>query len=482
MSTSSFEKLASRPSLILASEDTAGGQIPTWALTQELRRQPEFGQVTLFTMKDLASLVEAHVGHEVHDDDGFVIAPISYTKVTEGQDIFGTGRDELKLFIEAYKLFGKVTPTTFPLFVEMLERSTPDTWFVLNPTALLHFGPLLVAWAAQYGKLPNIVLAAPYMQLNVPPYETSQFGQEGRIKLAMGLFARRGNKFAHKTFPQTARSFSYNQLLEYVRHTFYLISPELIKPEQLAESIQPESTHSFIGYPQLEHSEPLSPRIHNFIHQAHQDHYRVAVLTLGSMNIDQIYKHQIVKNIAQAAAAAGNVRLIVLGKGFSQEDLPVETLFVENFVNYPQLFAETDIVLSHGGAGTTHEILSAQLANLRQGRPAPQYIPLPFLADQYNWAHRMQEIGAATDWVDNKDLYREKATRNPFKLARRAFGYVRHGSPQRRIQAAQAKLTAAFRDENPVALELHPLPPEFDWLEEQTTQERFAQAMLGLAR
>jgi sterol 3beta-glucosyltransferase len=64
-------------------------------------------------------------------------------------------------------------------------------------------------------------------------------------------------------------------------------------------------------------------------------------------------------------------------------DLPANIMFTGP-VHHSPLFPRVSAVVHHGGAGTTAE-------GLRHARPT---LILPQVMDQYDWARRIQELGA----------------------------------------------------------------------------------------
>ena len=58
-------------------------------------------------------------------------------------------------------------------------------------------------------------------------------------------------------------------------------------------------------------------------------------------------------------------------------------IHIEKSVPYPWLLPKCSMMLSHGGSGVVH-------STLRAGIPA---VISPFMADQYAWAHLLEEMG-----------------------------------------------------------------------------------------
>jgi sterol 3beta-glucosyltransferase len=79
--------------------------------------------------------------------------------------------------------------------------------------------------------------------------------------------------------------------------------------------------------------------------------------------------------------------------GFADAALPANVVRIAH-VPHAWLFPKTSVVVHHGGAGTTHTAA-------RAGVPS---IVLPFAADQFFWAKRLEALGVAPRMLRHGDL------------------------------------------------------------------------------
>lgn len=406
---------------IFLPDDSPGGFMPAVSLFFYCLRELEHQQASavdttrLYAPLDLRKPLQAAFPPELHFAEHIGLSTQSYLEVArKNPKVFGSGRNGGVLFWEANKLFGTLRPHTQPVVHQLLQGADQDTLFIFNPTGLFHFGPLVMNWyEAQFkeGK-PTMVLATPYFQFD-EKYEENQFapGQEWVIKLASRLFLRRGNAAAQEFYGSRAHTFGLEQLLSIIDHIDYLIDPALVKDAQLQESIETGSTHSFLGYPQMEYSQEhfeLPTNLQRWIAEAKNANDDIVILTLGSMQIAPDNKKGVVQALAEAAYRKGNTRVLVLGEQY--EDINtyrVRPLFVTEFVDYAQLFSQADFIVTHGGAGTTAHILETQKQQQRAlGYYTTHAIYLPILADQFSWHEKMNNIHASLGQLEILDLYK----------------------------------------------------------------------------
>lgn len=92
------------------------------------------------------------------------------------------------------------------------------------------------------------------------------------------------------------------------------------------------------------------------------------------------------RTIVSAARAMGMKTLLVTGWGgleSSLEHYGAEDVMIRPFVSHTKVLPKVAVAIHHGGAGTTHAMLSA-------GVPS---VIMPFLADQPWWGKRLAEAG-----------------------------------------------------------------------------------------
>ncbi len=129
---------------------------------------------------------------------------------------------------------------------------------------------------------------------------------------------------------------------------------------------------------------------------------------------------------AVIAALAGRRALFYPGwSGVTESSLP-ENFFVVEDTPHSWLFPKTSLVIHHGGSGTTHSAA-------RAGVPS---VVVPFAADQFFWAERLRQLGAASKSVKAGDIRASSLARSI------AFAE----SPQARASAAALGARMAGED------------------------------------
>jgi sterol 3beta-glucosyltransferase len=108
---------------------------------------------------------------------------------------------------------------------------------------------------------------------------------------------------------------------------------------------------------------------------------------------------------------------------FANASLPANVLRIAH-VPHDWLFPKMSTVVHHGGAGTTH-------AAARAGVPA---VVLPFAADQFFWAKRLEALGVAPPMLAHREL-------NPVRLSERLEAARSDGMRERARQVAMAMST-----------------------------------------
>lgn len=73
---------------------------------------------------------------------------------------------------------------------------------------------------------------------------------------------------------------------------------------------------------------------------------------------------------------------------------PESNIIPIGYASHLNLFTQVDLVIHHGGAGTTHTAAYS-------GKPQ---IIVPQIADQFYWAERVKELGVAPDYIDKENI------------------------------------------------------------------------------
>jgi hypothetical protein len=151
-----------------------------------------------------------------------------------------------------------------------------------------------------------------------------------------------------------------------------------------------------------------------------------------SSNVVPDLKH-LTSTILEAIQTAG-VRAIIRKAWFEADAVP-PAVFVTGDLPHSWLFPQVDLIVHACGAGITAMIL-------RSGKPS---VGIPIRGDQYLWAKRLEQIGAAPAALSAKDLDTSKLS-TAIKQALQ---------PQYRLAAEEkAKALALERDGADVAVEL----------------------------
>ncbi|HEY6894582.1 MAG TPA: nucleotide disphospho-sugar-binding domain-containing protein, partial [Rhodanobacteraceae bacterium] len=108
-------------------------------------------------------------------------------------------------------------------------------------------------------------------------------------------------------------------------------------------------------------------------------------------------------------------------------------------VPHDWLFPQTSTIVHHGGAGTTH-------AAARAGVPS---VVLPFAADQFFWAKRLESVGVAPPMLTHRKLtaarLRERlALAATLTLRRRAHAIGKAIAAETGVANAVAQIDAYF--------------------------------------
>lgn len=124
--------------------------------------------------------------------------------------------------------------------------------------------------------------------------------------------------------------------------------------------------------------------------------------------------------------------------GFAEGELPAHVHRIGH-VPHDWLFPQTSTIVHHGGAGTTH-------AAARAGVPS---VVLPFAADQFFWAKRLESVGVAPPMLTHRKLtaarLRERlALAATLTLRRRAHAIGKAIAAETGVANAVAQIDAYF--------------------------------------
>lgn len=102
--------------------------------------------------------------------------------------------------------------------------------------------------------------------------------------------------------------------------------------------------------------------------------------------------------LVEAVRRAGCRAVLAGGWGGLRPERPAPDIFALDAAPHDRLFPHMAAVIHHGGAGTT-------AAGLRAGVPA---IIVPFLADQFFWAWRLERLGVSGGTIRHRELDPER--------------------------------------------------------------------------
>lgn len=100
------------------------------------------------------------------------------------------------------------------------------------------------------------------------------------------------------------------------------------------------------------------------------------------------------------AGLAGHRVVLATGWGESLAEALPNSVFAVGHVPHDWLLPRVALAVHHGGAGTTHAVC-------RAGVPS---VPVPFVADQYFWARRLQQAGVAARGIPARRLTAPRIT------------------------------------------------------------------------
>ncbi|MFV3131695.1 glycosyltransferase [Niveispirillum sp. KHB5.9] len=134
--------------------------------------------------------------------------------------------------------------------------------------------------------------------------------------------------------------------------------------------------------------------------------------------------------VVAAVRRAGCRAILAGGWGGLKPDAPAPDIFWLDGAPHDRLFCHVDVVVHHGGAGTT-------AAGLRSGVPA---VVVPFLADQFFWAWWLEKMGVSGGTIRHRELDAE-----------RLAAAIRLAMEDPAIRQRAAFLGRRIRDENGIA-------------------------------
>ncbi len=195
-------------------------------------------------------------------------------------------------------------------------------------------------------------------------------------------FASVGKQKAQEHFGRPI-SHDFGSIKAAVKKQLYMYSPQLTEDKHLA-----------FGYPYPPVERPMQSDLADFIAIQRQHGKRIIALTVGSMEINQQKKDSLIDEFVTGIRGLGDATGIVLGYGPIDDDSIFSTL---EFVPYTALFPEIDLVVTHGGSGTTHLALFT-------GTPV---LNIPFIPDQFDWANRLERLGMQVGMISQKEFTAE---------------------------------------------------------------------------
>jgi hypothetical protein len=288
-----------------------------------------------------------------------------------GHNVFDSANNALKLFLASQHILSAWTPHIMASIQRGIEEKLlipENTLVVSNTVGMMYLGHFLLELGFQ-----SLYVVEPYRFLDwkyqwgssksqfIPPFlPEKQF-----IQLAFG---RQGKQLTEKFFGQPT-NYRFEHMQAAIQGQILMYSP------QLCENGEPA-----LGYPYPNSNGDLDEELQSFIQDAHKRQQTVLVFTLGSMDVAQEEKAEIINEFIKGVQGLGLVA-IILGWDAPHETIP-DIVFANRFVRYDLLFPLVDVIVEHCGAGSTHLALWA-------GKPV---LAVPFLGDQFDWAKRLDKL------------------------------------------------------------------------------------------
>jgi UDP:flavonoid glycosyltransferase YjiC (YdhE family) len=321
----------------------------------------------------------------------FVVDDFDFTTATHGSGMFESGTNRLKLFMSGRKIMDTYVPSIMSKIQDLVASGQvipSETRFLGNSGSVLFLGHFLLELGFK-----EFIVVEPYRFINwldTWDQESSQLipnflPHEVTSRLLVG--GPQGHKLAERQMGKKIR-YDFHDIKAAVVSQIHAYSPQLTDQPEIA-----------MGYPYSQTEEdPLDPAIETFMDQQKAKGRALIAFTIGSMNVGEDERKRLVSALLEGATSL-DASVIILG-------LPADTgdnyLMVPDFVPYASLFPKIDLVVTHGGSGTTHMALWA-------GVPV---LSVPFLSDQYDWAQRLAQLGMSIGMIP-----REKFTSNALQEA-----------------------------------------------------------------
>jgi len=338
--------------------------------------------VTLSTGMGFSSLVEC---------EGLNYFPIrvNYRELVDSAE----GREILNNPLSAVKyLFS----TFFPMTRTLLE----DAWLAARDADAIVFHPKVLGGADITEKLGVPALVAhplptvsPTAAFPAPAVTATDLGAWGNRATYAGVrygtlpFLHVVNRWRRETLNLPKRSLFRDPFAidGEPLPVLYGVSPHVVPPP----NDWPATTH-VTGYWFLERVEAWTPpeNLVDFIEAGPSPIY----VGFGSM-VGRA-PEQLTSIVRTALQRTGRRAVLATGWGGLQLGATSDELYVVESVPHDWLFPQMDVVVHHGGAGTT-------AAGLRAGTPT---VVCPFFGDQPFWGERVHALGAGPKPVPSEDL------------------------------------------------------------------------------
>jgi UDP:flavonoid glycosyltransferase YjiC (YdhE family) len=214
-----------------------------------------------------------------------------------------------------------------------------------------------------------------------------------------------------------------------IKHNYEDIRRAVVNQLHMYSPQRTQDKPTAAGYPYPSENGELPKELENFIHRQRQSGKRLLIFTIGSMDIDAEDKARLVSHFVEGVRRMQNTAGIILGHDSAQDE---DFITMNQFVPYTTLFPMVDVIVTHGGAGTTHLALYT-------GKPV---LSVPILKDQFDWAERLERLGMLIGVVPKEQFSTEKF------LSTLTAGYNADV-----IRAAQqaAKIELAYNQNNRIA-------------------------------
>ncbi len=360
--------------------DSRGAAIPYLEIMEQL--WDEGVEVLTYVSDDLRSYVETQSAPAIIDRFNFSI-------FSTGSALYESAENALTLLLAGRQITNVWVPSAMKTIAAAAQegRFNPaETVVVSSSGGLLLLGHFLL----QLG-IKHFISLDPYRLLdwhNIWQKDSSQMApgmlsKQLSIQLFRLLLSSQGKQKAVEFFDQDI-VYDYSAIKAAIKKQLYMYSPQLVEDKHLA-----------YGYPYPATEWTISSELTTFIDNQRQQGKQIIVFTMGSMDVSQQRRNFLIQQFADGIRAHGNAAGIILGADSPNDELNFAT---REFVPYSTLFPQVDIVVMHGGAGTTHLALYS-------GKPV---LNIPFLKDQYDWADRLKKLGMQVGVIPQKQFTAER--------------------------------------------------------------------------